>query len=307
VPTLAVVATNNSVGTTQSIAVRYPFAYLGQGTNFIVMDISDPAAPKVGGPLPLVYPVEDIVVSPLGNYAYIAAEQAGIQIIDISEATNPTIKGSDTAPTPAFGIAYADSVSIAYLAQSSGGFRLVNVLDPAAPSGLSSYPMTSANKVAVSGDYAYIANGSGGLMVMNVATPIGGWVAPYPTPEMISTYNSPGVAKDVVFDGDYAFLADGTQGLRVVRVSTPTAPTSYGSFIFSGDAQAISLQLYLGTMYAYVAAGASGVWVFDVTNPASPVALKYYDTPGSANDVAVVGDKVYVADGIEGLLILRFP
>ena len=45
--------------------------------------------------------------------------------------------------------------------------------------------------------------------------------------------------------------------------------------------------------------------MIDVADPAAPVEAAYYDTPGITSAVAVVGDVVYVADGMGGLFILR--
>jgi len=42
----------------------------------------------------------------------------------------------------------------------------------------------------------------------------------------------------------------------------------------------------------------------DVSDPAHPVEVGFYDTPGSAEGVAVLGDYVYVADGDAGLRIV---
>ncbi len=56
--------------------------------------------------------------------------------------------------------------------------------------------------------------------------------------------------------------------------------------------------------YLYVASG-YGLRVLDVANPAAPVSVGFYDTPGTANGVAVAGDYVYVADGAGGVFILR--
>jgi hypothetical protein len=66
--------------------------------------------------------------------------------------------------------------------------------------------------------------------------------------------------------------------------------------------------------YAYVAAGDGGLRVIDISDPASPREVGYYDTPGWAQEVALGGDPspgsggvdVYLADGVGGLLILRF-
>jgi len=57
--------------------------------------------------------------------------------------------------------------------------------------------------------------------------------------------------------------------------------------------------------YAYVADGDSGLQVIDISNPSSPNRVGYYDTPGSAYDVAVKGSYAYVADGSGGLQIYK--
>jgi hypothetical protein len=57
---------------------------------------------------------------------------------------------------------------------------------------------------------------------------------------------------------------------------------------------------------AFVAAGDGGLRIVDVSQPANPVEVTFYETSGYASDVLVVDDIVYVADGVAGLLILRY-
>lgn len=55
--------------------------------------------------------------------------------------------------------------------------------------------------------------------------------------------------------------------------------------------------------YVYVANG-TGVIVVDVSSPSTPSIAASIETPGSAQDLAVVENHVYVADGSSGLVIL---
>jgi hypothetical protein len=48
----------------------------------------------------------------------------------------------------------------------------------------------------------------------------------------------------------------------------------------------------------------NGFWTVDVSDPADLVEVGFYDTPGNAMGVTVVGSHVYVADGNEGLRII---
>ncbi|HEV7485689.1 MAG TPA: Ig-like domain-containing protein [Thermoanaerobaculia bacterium] len=53
---------------------------------------------------------------------------------------------------------------------------------------------------------------------------------------------------------------------------------------------------------AYIAAGPAGLLVVDVHDPAHPAIVGSFDTPGSANDVAIDGNRAYIAD-LSALLI----
>ena len=137
-------------------------------------------------------------------------------------------------------------------------------------------------------------------------------VTPQPTPITITNLSqykvAGGAAIDVATSGNYAYIAYGNKGLYVVKVMNPASPILSGSFGFSGDANAVDIRSKPGYEYVYVAVGVSGLWVFkfDENIPSTPIAVGRYFTSGSANDVAVFDDIVYVANGTKGLLILEF-
>jgi hypothetical protein len=54
---------------------------------------------------------------------------------------------------------------------------------------------------------------------------------------------------------------------------------------------------------AYVADDTAGLQIINVSNPANPVRLGGCDTPGDAGGVAVAGNRIYVADGLQGLRV----
>ncbi|MCJ7533222.1 MAG: hypothetical protein MUO64_19650 [Anaerolineales bacterium] len=314
-----------------------------------IWKVTDPTIPsQVSGPLAMPGIVSDITISDDNTYAYIAAQNNGLQVVDISSPALPSLISTETSQQ-AYGVAINNH--LAYIAQNSSGFRMVDISIPSAPVGLGSYPMNFAYDVAVSftGAYAYVADGGDGLMLMWVATPTPTLIptntyTPSPTPANtytpsptpVNTYTpSPtptntytpvpptpititklsqykvagGAAIDVATSGNYAYIAYGNKGLYVVKVMTPTSPMLSGSFGFSGEAIAVDIIYKSGYEYVFVAAGTSGLWVFkfDENNPSNPIAVGRYFTLGNANDVAVLGDIVYVANGTEGLLILQFP
>lgn len=98
---------------------------------FEIIDVINPSNPiKVGS-----YPVPSYVmgVAVAGNYAYLAAYEAGLRIIDISNPVNPVEVGNYDASGN-----YNYEISVlgnyAYIADFGGYFRVIDVSDPAIPS-----------------------------------------------------------------------------------------------------------------------------------------------------------------------------
>jgi len=90
----------------------------------------------------------------------------------------------------------------------------------------------------------------------------------------------------VAVQGDYAYIGAGPR-LVILDISTPSSPSVVG--------QTDVLPEVVGGVavdgdYAYVADGGGGLRIVDISDPASPTEAGYYDTPGYADGVAVVGD-----------------
>jgi hypothetical protein len=103
-----------------------------------------------------------------------------------------------------------------------------------------------------------------------------------------------------------------TANLQIVDVSNPARPMPLGMCQVSEDARAVQVT----GRYAFVAGGTwnedapgwrDGLAVIDVSDRANPVRVTGLDTPGWAHDVHVAGDRVYLADGPGGLVIVSLP
>ena len=91
--------------------------------------------------------------------------------------------------------------------------------------------------------------------------------------------------------GNTLVVADGTGGIKLVDVSDPTAPAFVGALDLPGAS--LDVEIDAATQLAYLAAGGSGVHVVDL---AGPDLVTTIDTPGSALQVALAGERIYVAD-----------
>ncbi|MEK7812222.1 MAG: hypothetical protein AAB296_00550, partial [Candidatus Desantisbacteria bacterium] len=118
---------------------------------------------------------QDIYV--VGNYAYVAAGEMGLQIFDISNPYNPKLIGGFDSSGSAQGVFVRGNY--AYLADGVKGLRVVNITDPKSPKetgGLAPRNPQGVKKpqgdegvqpgavdVYVVGNYAFVACGIGGM------------------------------------------------------------------------------------------------------------------------------------------------
>lgn len=275
-------------GSLFSVAVSGHYAYVGDGGNLQVIDISNPASPRhVSG-----YATRDlaVAVTVAGNYAYVADAGAGLQVIDISNPASPRWVGGFNT-TYAYGLTVARDY--AYVLDWGVRLEVIDISKPASPRWIGAWDGSRYGRgVAVSGNYAYVADEAAGLLVIDVSNPA--------VPRGVGQYHTSGSALGVTLAGNYAYVADFDAGLQVIDISHPASPQRVGGFDTSGNARAVTV----AGNYAYVADDSAGVQVIDVTNPANPRRVGGYDTSGHALSVAVLGSGVYVADAEGGLVIL---
>ncbi len=110
------------------------------------------------------------------------------------------------------------------------------------------------------------------------------------------------MAWEEVQERNLAYVAVHGYGLHIVNVADPRHPSMVGS---AGIEASAALDIAVSGKDAFIAAGLGGVRVFNVTNPRSPVSVGAIDTSGCAFVVAAQGNRVFVADGPGGLLILE--
>jgi roadblock/LC7 domain-containing protein len=147
-------------------------------------------------------------VQVVGNYAYVADSQSGLQIIDISNPTTPTLKGNYDTSGNARGIQVVGNY--AYVADSQSGLQIIDISNPTTPTLKGNYD-TSGNAyvVQVVGNYAYVADGDSGLQIIDISNPT--------TPTLKGNFNTSGGAYGVQVVGNYAYVADGDSGLQIIE------------------------------------------------------------------------------------------
>jgi hypothetical protein len=172
---------------------------------------------------------------------------------------------------------------------------VVDVGDPESPAELSTAPTGGlALGVVARGSRAYVADLLTGVRVFDLSDP--------GSPVDLGGYDPGDGASDVaVDDRGLAHVAARLMGYRIVDLGDPSAPEPKGGFELPGPASAVSV---LGER-AYLALGDDDVLAVDTSDPMLPVVAATQLTSGEAVGLAVSGNLVYVADGSDGLYLLR--
>jgi PGF-pre-PGF domain-containing protein len=329
-------------GNAYDIEVVGDYAYLGQGQDLVIMDITDDDRSTEKGRITTSSIVRSIAV--VGSYAYIANDD-GLVTIDVTNPSSPKILDTldiDGSPQEvAVSGNYAYVVSRVYSDEEyRNTLEIVDITDPVSTTIVGSYDSYGYTSIIdVEGNYAYMADVSEGLIILNVTDPS--------FPKIEGSIN--GSTSDVAISGNYAYtVSDGY--LTIQNITDPRAPTpvsKYGSYdiiekiAISGDYAYLETTVYLADEYhdrleivdisnatapvykstyfgddkdsmnsiavsgnhAYIADDYGGFMKVDVTNPNSPELAHKYDSAGSVSDVAVAGDYAYLAESGNGLVI----
>lgn len=323
-------------GTAKSVFVLRNIAYLGVGgQGFTQVNISDPRNPVVyrtWNPEGR-YDIADVYVR--SSTAYLADALYGIRVLDITEL--PTEIAHLSTKGKAQRIAL-NAGNTAFVADGGGGLLMLDVF-ATTPTRLDSIAAGDMSKdIAIRGNTVYVAGGSSGLWILNrrggtpnevqvvgridslrycqavalkgtllfVANGKNGvkiFSINEKNPallELLSSIPVPVEAYDVDFDGNRAIIAGGTGGVHIWNFNIPTNPTNLGT-VSLGAMPAKRIKVDSGRHIAYVATGAT-VHVVDIDSKAL-----ISTCPGTTNsyamDLSENGAMLYVADGVNGVLV----
>ncbi len=260
-------------------------AFLGAGAVVRILDITDPASPT---PVSDAVRPQGVVVALVWDVnarrLYLSASGASLEIWDVASASDPRFLGRCSASGDGRNVAFAGQY--AYVVDSDTGLRVVNVADPSHPALVGSWLLASerVRGLAVSGQFAYAACDDAGRAVIDISDPYNLRLTALP--------QNIGSARGVAVSGQYAYVAAYGSGLRIVDVSDPANPHEVGSYR-SFQAREVAV---VGSK-AYVAS-LNGLHVFDVSTPQTPQLVGLYYSPGSPQDVAVLGNQAFLPTGL---------
>lgn len=267
------------------------------GQQLTIWDVSNPdQISTVGQTAVLPYNIYEISLQ--GNYAYIAAGEAGVHVMDISNPYYLVEISSYASPAPARSVTLAGSY--AYVAAGLAGMRVLDISQPDRPVEVSFLDtLGEANEIAVSGNYAYIADGfadydyRGGLRIVDVSNPL--------TPQEAGFLHTWADVSRVELWGEYAFLVGyepilGLSEVQKINISNPHHPTTE---LVSPSEQPGDYDITVISNTIYLTGDTYGYWkILDVTDLHT---IRSVNGSGRINDISVTGDYAYVSNRCHGL------
>ena len=273
--------------------------------NLSVIDIGNPAAPKIVGQVTSTQLKSAEGLECVGSYCYIVAgtPSNNFVVVNIANPAAP-VQVAFLNDATHFNDAVGMTISGKYAYMASGNIsgtvylNTIDISNPGAPVLLSSATSADlaggADEVIVKGNYAYVCTVNGVLSIWNISNPL----------SLVETAHIGTVGTYAYVQGRYAYTISTTQ-LYVLDVSNPgVTPTIIGtsSAVASGNLFTIKV----AGRYAYVTdfnstVGSStapkALHVFDIGTPTAPtLATTLVDATNlyGADDVFISGGYAYV-------------
>ena len=271
-------------------------AYIGLGTEMGVLDIHDPAHPKLLEKQYIGGIAHGFCQS--GTTMFLAAGPSGLTSFDVSDPLHP--RKLDRFSNMGYGMHCALEKDLLLFSNEMAGWTLLDVSDPADLKPLTSVDGGWVSAAKIVGTVAYILDGRRGLDVYDIADPksphrIGN--LPVQLPEEIYEPDPPPIWMEI--RDNFAYLSNGSDGLRIVDVTDPKTPRPVSHVPLPGYTYTVALR---GDQ-AWLANINLGLVIVDITEPRHPTVLKTCATPGGAYDIIFRENIGFVSDGANGFLI----
>ncbi len=284
-----IVRTVATSASAQSVSVSGARAYVSvfnQGVQ--VLDVSNPTSASVVQWFPAPENNYANVVTAAGNYLFMTyadivdGSTGGVRIIDMTLPSSSAVVRDVSTAKGARDVAIQGNY--AFAAAHSGGLQVIDFSTPQTASVVKTVTTSSgyAYSIKISGNYAYVTNGADLDIVK---------ISPIASAAVVRTVKV-GNAWDIALSDGYAYVTNGASGLCVIDISIPESAVLRGTAPTTANASRVSV----AGSRAYVTEGTNGVEIIDVSNPVSPaVAVPVMSIGGSASDVAIDGEFVYVS------------
>jgi hypothetical protein len=244
-----------------------------------VIDISNPSNPQQTHQIDLES-VWDIVI--VGDHLFAACRNDGIVVLDISDLDNIRAVGNLNEDWRTMTLTQRDNLLFSC---GDDGVTIIDIEDPENPYVLVQIDNNrTVYDSEVIGDYLYFSE-NGCFAVLDISNP--------EFPVEVFRDDEEGRTRYFGLDGDRLFVQAERQGIYVFDVSDPSRPSRTHHI----ETSYLTQGMYAQDDFLYVTGSLSGgLHVYNISNLDNPEITGFYDTPGKAKEVFVLGELAYVLD-----------
>ncbi len=236
-------------------------------------------------------PIGDVDL--VGDLAFVAAGDEGLQILDVSDPRAPAVLGSLPFTNATLRITVRDG--IAFVSDDQWVLHAIDVTDPENPADLGSLYASPSfiNEIECVGDLLYLPTSVGGLRILDVSD--------MANPSLVNVVDGDPYTLDVSIDGDRLYVASGERSVRVFDMTDPIAPAFIGRVHSTHEAYGVAGDgsiLFVGDL-------GEGVQALDARSPgSSPLLSQFGEEFDHALGVFWQGDVLFVAVEDDGMIIV---
>ncbi|HNW98489.1 MAG TPA: T9SS type A sorting domain-containing protein [Bacteroidales bacterium] len=279
-----------------SLNVQGNYAYIGSGSAFTVVDISNPQSPLIKGHC---HTTDCITyVFPFGNVCYAGNNAMGIAVIDISNPSQPLV--SDYLfPGEVPGYSPVIIGNTGYFPRGSSGITLMDLSIPLHPVPLSSWNQ-SGHDFSIDADnkdsIIFLTDRSGGIYRLKINSNSPATIDNY----KISGWNflecSTDEQKKFLYVTGYktSALTNDTMKLLVFNIENSANFIPVGEFNYK--VYSSPLDLKIKENHAYIASWSDGALVINVANPDSMYFERAIPSANQTNWIEIRDNLLYKAD-----------
>jgi len=307
--TISLLGSCSLAGNPNRVTVSGSYAYIANSTTdqggINVVDISVPSSPV----LTMTYPGFQTFIAGKGNSVASTGGPEGCLILDCTNPAQPV----EAFAWPLAGFTYQLTVNGNFGYTGSNGFRVFDLTDKTNPiqvgfNAIQGSLAAIKDTVAVFIPKSMTSNNP--VSIMDISDPA--------TPLKIGQYMAPVMTYDLCLKGNYAFVGCWWDGIRVIDFSDPENPV-LKSHVFGWHSGAVpgvdycyvqTLDIYGNYLYfadyqPFAEEDTKGLYVFDITDPENPQFISRYALlMSNAQEIRVLGQYVYVADGNGGIEVI---